>query len=514
MAGLKGFSLHALAALCGVSALGLQKPLSGSEQLPIADGASSPSSKKQLVDSDALQGTIRGDALLARAEELYEIAKLSEDEYNRPTRVIGSAGHSGTLKYIHYALTALGDYYTLSKQPFPAFSGTVRQHQLVLGDKVLFDAQPMGLTPPTRDNEPVNGDLVLVANEGCEASDYPSEVSGNIALILRGTCPFGTKSERAGRAGALAAVVYNYENESVSGTLGAPSPDHVATFGLSGGDAAPYVKKLKNGEKVEATAFMDAEVKTIRTNNIIAQTVQGDPDNCVMLGGHSDSVSEGPGVNDDGSGSLALLEIATQLTNFSVNNCVRFAWWSGEEEGLLGSNYYAENLPEEENMKIRLFMDYDMLASPNFAYQVYNATDDANPVGSEELRDLYIDWYTAHDLNYTLIEFDGRSDYDGFIRAGIPAGGIATGAEVKKTEEEEDMFGGRAGIPFDPCYHQSCDDVGNLNMTAWELNTKLVAHSVATFAKSFEGFPNRTDALDAKANKTKKGPYQGPKLIM
>ncbi len=190
------------------------------------------------------------------------------------------------------------------------------------------------------------------------------------------------------------------------------------------------------------------------------------------LGGHSDSVAEGPGINDDGSGSLSILEIATHLTKYSVNNSVRFAWWAGEEEGLLGSDYYVSQLSESENLKIRLFMDYDMMASPNYAYQVYNATNAVNPVGSEELRDLYTKWYADQGLNYSFIAFDGRSDYDAFIKNGIPGGGIATGAEGVKTKEEEQQFGGRAGEWFDPCYHQLCDTVDNLDLEAWEFNTK------------------------------------------
>lgn len=331
----------------------------------------------------------------------------------------------------------------------------------------------MGLTPPTKNKEPVYGKLVLVDNEGCNESDYPEAVKGNIALVLRGTCPFGTKSGNAGKAGAVAAVVYNYEKGDVHGTLGTPSPDHIATFGLGGDEGKAVVKKIKDGEEVDAIAYIDAEVKTISTTNIIAQTRGGDPDNCVMLGGHSDSVAEGPGINDDGSGSISVLEVAVQLTKYRVNNCVRFAWWAAEEEGLLGSDHYVSVLSDEENQKIRLFMDYDMMASPNFAYQIYNATNAANPKGSEELRNLYVDWYEEQGLNYTFIPFDGRSDYDGFIRGGIPAGGIATGAEGVKTEEEVAMFGGEAGVWYDKNYHQIGDDLTNVNYTAWEVNTKV-----------------------------------------
>lgn len=384
-----------------------------------------------------------------------------------------SPGHLGTLSYIYSTIAELGDYYTLSNQTFPAVSGNVFESRLVIGNDVLLTAYPMSLTPPTKNKQPVHGDLVLVHNEGCEEDDYPAGVKGNIAFILRGKCSFGAKSEQAGKAGAVAAIIFNNEDDDLGGTLGSPSPYHVATFGVSGKIAAPYVKKLQQGNRIDVIAYMDAEVVTIMTDNIIAQTIDGDPDNCVMLGGHSDSVSDGPGINDDGSGSLTVLEVAVQLAKFSVKNCVRFAWWAGEEEGLLGSDYYVSVLSPEENQKIRLFMDYDMLGSPNFAYQVYDARNDRNPVGSQELRDLYVDWYKDHDLNYTFIEFDGRSDYDGFIKHGIPGGGIATGAEGIKTKEEESMFGGKAGDWYDLCYHQRCDTVSNVNLTAWEVNSKV-----------------------------------------
>lgn len=371
----------------------------------------------------------------------------------------------------------------------------------------------MGLTPPTKNKQPVYGDLILVDNEGCQLSDFPDSVAGNVAFVKRGVCPFGTKSEHAGQKGALAAIVYNHEKDAVSGTLGTPSPDHVATFGLSGEEAAPVLQKLKKNERVDAIAYIDSEVQQILTVNIVAQTTEGDPENCVMLGAHSDSVAEGPGINDDGSGTISLLEVATQLTKFKINNCVRFAWWAGEEEGLLGSDYYVQSLSEEENQKIRLFMDYDMMASPNFAYQIYNATNALNPNGSEELRDLYVGWYEQQGLNYTFIPFDGRSDYDGFIRNGIPGGGIATGAEGIKTKEEEKVFGGKAGEWYDPCYHQLCDDVGNVNMTAFVVNTKLIAHSVATYAVSLKDFPKRDIAFVSQAY-DQATQYHGSKLFI
>ncbi|KAH7329504.1 hypothetical protein B0I35DRAFT_448601 [Stachybotrys elegans] len=512
-------------ALSGVSALQLpvQLPLQQfvPSKLPWSSssdsGVDSELIAKPLVDSETLQKHITSDALKARAKDLYEIAKKSEDEYNHPTRVIGSEGHLGTLEYIWDQLSQLGDAYTLSKQGFPAVMGNVLESRLVIGDKVPNTATAFALTPATKNKQPVHGDVILVKNQGCDAADYPTEIEGNIAFIKRGTCAFGTKSALAGKAGAVAAVVYNNEDndDELHGTMGTPSPDHVATFGLSGNEAAPFIKKIESGEKVDAIAYMDAMVESIKTTNIVAQTTRGDPENCVMLGAHSDSVPEGPGINDDGSGSMSLLEVATHLAKYDVNNCVRFAWVSGEEEGLLGSDYYVSSLSPEENSKIRLFMDYDMMGSPNYAYQIYNATNEENPVGSAELKELYIEWYEKHGLNYTLIPFDGRSDYDGFIRNGIPGGGIATGAEGVKTKEEEAMFGGKAGEWYDHCYHQLCDDTTNVDLEAWEINTKLIAHSVATYAHSLDGFPKRdVDATIKAESYGSQVKYHGSKLVL
>jgi aminopeptidase Y len=391
---------------------------------------------------------------------------------------LSCTGHISTIDYIYSTIADLGDYYEISNQTFDAVVGNVFEWRLVLGDTEPESVLPFSLTPPTKNKDAVFGPLVLVANDGCDESDFPSEANGAIALIKRGVCPFGQKSALAGKAGAIAAVIYNNEKGSISGTLGEPSKYHVATFGISNEDAEPYIKKLEKGKIIPSSAYMDAIVSKAPTTNIIAQTKGGDPENCVMLGGHSDSVAEGPGINDDGSGSLSLLEIATHLVNYKVNNCVRFAWWAGEEEGLLGSDYYVSQLSEDENLKIRLFMDYDMLASPNYAYQIYNATNAVNPTGSEELRNLYIDYYESHGVNYTFIPFDGRSDYDAFIKHGIPGGGIATGAEGIKTKEEAEMFGGKAGDWYDPCYHQLCDTVDNLALDAWVLNTKVGPQSL------------------------------------
>ena len=224
--------------------------------------------------------------------------------------------------------------------------------------------------------------------------------------------------------------------------------------------------------------------------NVLAETVEGDPNNIIMVGAHTDSVAAGPGINDDGSGTVGILEVARQLSNFSIENKVRFGWWSGEEEGLLGSKYYVKNLTAAELRKVKAYLNFDMIASPNYQFGIYDGDGgDFNitgPQGSGDIETLFQDFYRGKDLNYTSVPFDGRSDYDPFIKVEIPAGGVVTGAEKNKTQEGAAEFGGTAGIAFDPNYHSSRDTVANLNFEAFLINAKAIAHSVATYAESFD----------------------------
>lgn len=445
---------------------------------------------KPVVESEKLQDKIELDTLNATARDLYKLAKKSKKKFGHPTRVIGSPGHGKTIDYILDAFDGMKDYYDVSVQEFDALSGKIRSFNLsdAKTGKKFENSTAFALSPPVK---PFVGKVIEIPNLGCQDKDFDAvkpllESHKNvIALIERGKCPFGKKSSLAGKHGFHAVVIYDNEPLShggLHGTLGTPDNHTVSTIGVSYVAGKEIIAKMAFDKNYALYFAMDSYVAKIKTKNIIADTKHGDENNIVGLGAHSDSVEEGPGLNDDGSGTISLLAVAKQLTHFKINNKVRFAWWAAEEEGLLGSNYYADHLSKEENLKLRVFMDYDMMASPNYEYEVYDANNSVNPRGSEELRDLYIKYYKDHHLNYTLIPFDGRSDYVGFIEHGIPAGGIAAGAEKKN------VFNGRV---LDKCYHQLCDNVSNLAWDAFLVNTKLIAHSVATYANSFEGFPER-----------------------
>jgi Zn-dependent M28 family amino/carboxypeptidase len=202
------------------------------------------------------------------------------------------------------------------------------------------------------------------------------------------------------------------------------------------------------------------------TYNVIADSPCGDPNRTVVVSAHNDSVGAGPGINDDGSGTAMDLELARQIgvDGQPPRNHLRFLWVGAEEEGLIGS-------PNTERSKIIAMLDFDMVASPNYARQVYDGDgsvsgNPSGPNGSGFIEGLFNTWFDSQGQAHEPIPFDGRSDYVAFTNAGIPAGGIFTGAEKIKTAEEQALFGGTAGQPLDPCYHQACDTVNKLNLKA------------------------------------------------
>ena len=118
----------------------------------------------------------------------------------------------------------------------------------------------------------------------------------------------------------------------------------------------------------------------------------------------------------------------------------------------------------------------------------------SGPPGSAEAEQLFLDWFADQGIPAVPSAFTGRSDYQGFINKGVPAGGLFTGAEVLKTPEEAILFGGEAGVAYDINYHKAGDTVTNCNGTAWVVNTKAIAHTIGTYGRSWEGFPERAPA--------------------
>ncbi|KUN93708.1 M28 family metallopeptidase [Streptomyces caeruleatus] len=207
--------------------------------------------------------------------------------------------------------------------------------------------------------------------------------------------------------------------------------------------------------------------------NLIADWPGGDTNQVVMAGSHLDSVSSGPGINDNGSGSSAVLEtaLAVSRAGYQPTKHLRFAWWGAEELGLVGSRYYVNNLSSANRAKITGYLNFDMIGSPNPGYFVY----DDDPAIEKTFKDYYAGLGVATEIE---TEGDGRSDHAPFKSAGVPVGGLFTGASRTKTAAQVTKWGGTAGQSFDRCYHSSCDTTSNINDTALNRNSDAVAYAV------------------------------------
>lgn len=331
---------------------------------------------------------------------------------------------------------------------------------------------------------------------GCEPTDFADPgPEPTVALVQRGLCNFGVKAANAEAAGYDAVIIFNEGQEGrqelLTGTLGAPAG--IPVVGVSYADG---VALAETPGTVRVTTSTEADLER-ETTNVIADLPRRtkNPDQVVVVGAHLDSVAEGPGINDNGSGTAATLEIAKQLAKTGLDRKaqrpVRFAFWGAEESGLLGSEHYVASLTDEERGDIYANLNFDMLGSPNYVRFVYDGdgSEDGNagPAGSAEIEQIFLDYFDRKNLASAPTAFDGRSDYGPFIAVGIPAGGLFSGAEGVKTPEQAAIFGGTAGLAYDPCYHQACDDITNLSTRALNELGDAAAHAVGTLVLSKKG---------------------------
>lgn len=415
---------------------------------------------------------------------------------NGGTRVAGSPGHDKSAEYVADQLRRAG--YKVDMQEFEfTYTETLAESLKVVSPTpadvpiIVMSYSPStavgGITAQLA-AVPLAGD----ATPGCEAADYATlSVAGKIALVSRGGCTFAQKQQVAAGAGAAGAIVYNNVAGNLNGTLGDPAAGVIPTGGITQADGQALAAQAAAGP-----VTITLELRELReqrtTHNVIAETRRGNADNVVMAGAHLDSVNEGPGINDNGSGSAGLLETAIQLARYehSPKNKVKFAFWSAEEFGLLGAEHYVAQLTPEDQRKFALYLNFDMIGSPNFAEFVYDGDNsdgvgaEAGPPGSAEIEAFINGYLDGKGSAHEGTDFDGRSDYGPFIAAGIPAGGTFTGAEGIKTAEQAAKYGGTAGVAYDSCYHAACDDITNISKPALELNGDIIAYSMGVFANS------------------------------
>ncbi|WP_030158507.1 M28 family metallopeptidase [Streptomyces sp. NRRL S-244] len=472
----------ALAAAALVSPLMLAGP-AGATGSPQSDAARGDALARKLVKDSTGKG----------ANNHLKVFQAIAD-YNKGTRVAGSKGHVQSAQYVEAVMRAAG--YKVSKNEFDfVYVETIAETLKVNGaggrdvpiKLMTYTASgPEGGVTARIAVAPVDAD----GTNGCEPGDFAAGAfTGKIALVKRGGCTFAVKQANAAAAGAVGAIIYNNTEGALNGTLGDANAGKVPTGGLSQAEGERLAAEATAGP-VEVTLDIRQFRENRKTYNVIAETRGGDENNTVFLGAHLDSVAAGPGINDNGSGSAGILQVAQRLASSQnkIKNKVKFAWWSAEEFGLLGSEAYVGGLSDAQKKQIRLYLNFDMIASPNAAYFVYDGDDSdkvgsgPGPEGSAQLEKGITDFLDAQKIPHEGSDFTGRSDYGPFIEAGIPSGGTDTGAEGIKTAAQAAKFGGQAGVAYDVNYHGKGDDITNIDQKALDINVDVIANAVGHYA--------------------------------
>lgn len=429
------------------------------------------------------------------------------------TRASGTPGYDASAEYVAGLMEAAGYEVTRQFFPFPFFeerSEPVLQRVspepttwTVWEDFITMTFSGAG--DVTADVEAV--DLLLPpgpeansSTSGCQPGDFAAFAAGAIALVQRGGCALADKALNAQSAGAAGVIVFN-EGQ----------PGRTEAFAASLGTLAVSIPVVGTSFEVGQALVEPDTVARLRTDtiseiretyNVLAETRRGRADNVVMIGAHLDSVTDGPGINDNGSGAAGILDVALKMRKTKVTNTLRFAWWGAEEPGLFGSDHYVFGLSPQERERIALYLNYDIIASPNYARFVYDGDGStfgtAGPPGSGAIEETYRDFYARRGLASEANPIDFRSDYAAFFDVGIPFGGVFTGADDVKTVEQQAVYGGVAGEPFDPCYERACDTIANVNMEVFDVNVDAIAYTALTYA-------HRTEAVNGEPGRAVPG---------
>ncbi len=332
------------------------------------------------------------------------------------------------------------------------------------------------------------GDEPNTSTSGCEPEDFDGFAKDSIALIQRGSCSFYQKAMNAQNAGASAVIVFNEgqdgRQDAIGATLGSPEfniPVIFCSYAIG--------KDLADTDDLVVRVKTDTLSETRTSQNVIARSRRGDVSNTLVVGAHLDSVLDGPGINDNGSGSATILETAMKMGWFyrKPKNKVIFAFWGAEELGLIGSTHWVEQLTPEELEQIKLYLNFDMVASPNYVRFVFDGDGseggNAGPAGSGAIEQFFVDYFGDKGLATDPTDLAGNSDYRPFMTAGVPVGGLFTGAGGLKTEEQAAVYGGVAGEPYDPNYHTEDDTTDNINYEVEKQMLKAIAASVQHYSE-------------------------------
>jgi Zn-dependent M28 family amino/carboxypeptidase len=485
------------------------------------------------VNTKNLRKQVEVDGILDHERAFQQIAIASDG-----TRAATTLGYDASVDYVVNRLNRAGYRVRLDEFDFPEWTlnspSTLRQvtptDQTFIEDTDYIVSQFSGSAAPgelTAQIVPTNDIEIPLPGEpgsgtsGCEPGDFPATTMGNIALMQRGTCPFVQKYQMAKDAGAVAALIFNDgAGEDREEPLFITSPVNIGipTIMISNDVGEALYADAQEGATAEIV--VDATTTPNTEVNVLADSRDGRRGRTIVVGGHLDSVEEGPGINDNGSGVSTILEVAEEAAklNKEPRNRLRFAFWGAEEAGLVGSTAYVDELVANGRIdQIEANLNFDMVGSPNFVRFVYDGDlsdseppPSGAPPGSAEIEGLFTSYFSSQGLVSDPTAFDGRSDYGPFIENGVAAGGLFTGAEGEKTAAQAAIYGGFAGQAYDPCYHQACDTFDNVSTTALDQMSDATAHATWTLARSDSALVSGARKKAGKAAKATGLPFKGP----
>lgn len=462
--------------------------------IALLTSCSSPDSAGPSPDLAAeLAGKVGADGMYAHLNELQKIA-----DANDGNRANGTPGYDASVDYVAKFLQDKGfDVQTPEFEILDRSDGG--SPQLTIGGrKHSVDQASLLITTP-------RGGLSAVTLRpqktaaGCRAADYGTvSVKGAIAVVDDTDCSIVDKQNAAVDSGAVGLLVVSAPAPGTGSPAGLFTPGYyqqlTVPVGVIGNDANAALRRTTAPVKL----VLDNKPVMKKARNVLAQTKSGDTSNVVMVGAHLDSSARSPGINDDGSGVAAVLETAAALgSSPQIRNTVRFALWGSEENSLQGATKYIRGLPRGELDEIALYLNVEMIGSPNAGYFTYDGDQSGQPnpeigldtipegsAGIERTLAAYLNSAGARPADMPLTRY---TDYSAFLTAGVPVGGVTAGASQRKTEVQARLWGGRAGVPYDPNYRTPRDTVDNIDSNALSVMGAAAAFAVGTYAQSVEG---------------------------
>jgi Zn-dependent M28 family amino/carboxypeptidase len=481
--------MRAIAAVMAVALTALAA-CSSTDSAPAADAARD------------VAGRVTADGMYTHLRKLQEIG-----DANRGSRAEGTPGYDASVDYVVQVLKDKG--FDVQTPEFDRLDRTEGGNPTltVAGRAYHVDQASLLVTTPPGGLNAIT--LRPQKAPGCTAADYGTvSVSGAIAVVDDTGCSVGDKQSAAVAKGAVGLLVV-----SAPGTGGSPgglfTPGYyqrlTVPVGVIGNDADAALRRTN----APARLVLDSKPVMVKSRNVVAQTKTGDTKSVVLAGAHLDSSARSPGINDNGSGVAALLEAASALgSQPRITNAVRFAFWGSEAEG---PTKYVRGLARDGLDDVAMYISVEMLGSPNAGYFTYDGDQSGQPnpdvpsqsvpAGSAGVERTLAGYLNLAGVRPADMPLSRTTDYGPFLAAGIPVGGLTAGSSQRKTELQARLWGGRAGVAFDPNYHTGRDTVDNIDRQALSVMGQAAAFAVVTYAQSVEGV-NGVPARDQRHRST------------